>query len=71
MTARDDDLILPIDKGPGKGEGSINVSLLFRRLASAETENERLREAIADALADLEPGYAPYALLATVIGEQP
>jgi hypothetical protein len=35
---RDDDLIVPIDKGPGKGEGAINVSLVMRRAARAEAQ---------------------------------
>jgi hypothetical protein len=41
------------------------------RAETAEAENQRLREAIADALTDLTPGYAPYTLLATAIGEKP
>jgi hypothetical protein len=35
---RDGDLILPIDKGPGKGEGSINVTSLNRRTAALESQ---------------------------------
>lgn len=34
--AREDDLILSVDKGPGKGEGGINVTLLNRQLAAYE-----------------------------------
>jgi hypothetical protein len=40
---RAQDLVLPIDKGPGKGEGFINVSEVFRRASRAEAEAARLR----------------------------
>jgi hypothetical protein len=36
-------------------------------IESLRTENQRLREAIVDALADLTPGYSPYSLLAAAI----
>lgn len=41
-----DDLIVAIDKGPGKGEGFVNVTEIGRRCARAEAEVARLRAAL-------------------------
>lgn len=38
------------------------------QLDAMRAENQRLREAIADALADLTPGYAPWSVLSDALG---
>lgn len=40
-------------------------------ILTQRSEIQRLREAIADALADMQPGYAPYETLSRAIAAEP
>jgi hypothetical protein len=46
---------------------SWNGGRMIKRMKAVEAENERLREAITDALADLTPGIVPYSVLADAL----
>lgn len=48
------DFVVAVDKGPGKGEGSVNVTALWSRCASAEAERDGLRPQVAELEAELE-----------------